>query len=400
MFVVYALCPDYCNVYNLSQRHLYRYSNETYQKAMSNKNPVYAFSAIALYGWTIMHSVLFWVCYHWGFKQESNPVLSWVYLAEYTLLYCIYGMIIFNVLHCDRILDIIQNTSWFDGRLGDIIKSSLLGDQWKSEWGDVGDERMNKAVMTRLNAFYVHHQRMVQITVQHYMMLHILNLVLKRPWLSELIIEYLFGFHAFCDGDGNINALIKNIIHGRDPEMERPRHREWSPSESRSRSHVIQEPNLDDVPIPTDSNLMGISQRIINTPNIEQENGATSYDGGNLLNDFMEEKYVENRRTSADGMCLCHEDDRGFIGMWDALNLDAIRMQYDALKCERGRQSAIQHQHAKTIRSLQFYFVESPFSLSLSMIVVMIVVLTFILCAIQDFLRSLHHQRFGTVSSE
>lgn len=193
-----SLCPlfpsDYCNVYNLSQRHLYRYSNETFQKAVADKNPVYAFSAIALYGWTIMHSALFWVCYHWGFKLQSQPVLSWVYLAEYVTLFCIYGMLIFNVLHCDRILEQIVNTSWFDDRLRDIIKSSLLGEQWKDEWAGRGDgDAMNHAVMARLQGFQLHFSRMVQITVQHYMMLHILNLVLKRPWLSELIIEYLYG---------------------------------------------------------------------------------------------------------------------------------------------------------------------------------------------------------------
>lgn len=198
-----------------------------------------------------------------------------------------------------------------------------------------------------------------------------MNYICERT--VDVVIQFSLwtfaGFHAFCDGNGNINALIKNIIHGRTAEMESTRHREWSPSESLSRSRVIE----DDAPIPTDSNLMGISQRIINTPNIEHEN-PTSYDGGNLLNDFMEEKYVENRRTSADGMCLCHEDDPGgFTGMWDALNLDAIRMQYDALKSADGRQRAIRHQHEKTIRSMEWYF---------------------------DFIRSIHHQRFGTQFGE
>jgi len=370
---------DHINVYNLSQRHLYRYSNETFQAAAEIKNPVYAFSAIALYGWTIGHSALFWVCYHFGFKNESHPLLSFVYLAEYIALYTIYGLIIFNVLHCDRLLTVIQNTSWFDGRLSDIIKSSLLDDLRNDDDGD-DDNKMdgvdtNAVMMERLRVFHVHHRRMVQITVQHYMMLHILNVVLERQWLSELVIDYLFGFHAFCDGDGNINGLIKNIIHGQESQH-RAYHREWSPSESRSISKEVPPPqsNMDDVPIPTDSDLLGISQRIISTPNIERSSHLDDdraaycgrYGGGNLLNDFMEEKYVADRRTSADGMCLCHEDDRGFIRMWDELNLDAIRLQYDAFAKGkeagngadgmRSEHDAIQHLHQKTTKSMEFYF--------------------------------------------
>lgn len=201
-------------------------------------------------------------------------------------------------------------------------------------------------------------------------------MVLRRPWLSEMVIEYLYGFHAFCDGHGNINGLIKNIIHGRSRGLEGDLHREWSPSESRSRSHRIDIEedlnNLDDpnLPIPTDSNLMGISQRIINTPNFEEENRETRYRGGSLLNDFMEEKYVENRRTSADGMVISHEDDRGLLSMWDELTLGAIRLQYDAFR--KGKQSvqeeqaAIYRQHEKLLKSMEFYF---------------------------DFIRSLHYNR-------
>ena len=74
------------------------------------------------------------------------------------------------------------------------------------------------------------------------MMLHILHLVLQRSWMSEIVIEYLYGFHAFHD-DGNINALIKNIIHGTNfnesvwkCDIEEDKHEvdEWSLSKSRS----------------------------------------------------------------------------------------------------------------------------------------------------------------------
>jgi len=369
---------DHCNVYNLSQRHLYRYSNETFQRAASDRNAVYAFSAIALYGWTVVHTVLFWVCYHWGFRQHAEAALSFVFVAEYVALYTIYGMIIFNVLHCDRLLDVIKNTSWFDDRLLAVIRSSLLGDRWRSQMGgDGASEVMDAAVMARLKTFHVHHQRMVQITLQHYMMLHILNLILQRSWLCELIMEYLYGFHPFCDGDIRFEGLIKNIIRGGDHEQEPPGHREWSPSESQSNLEDLQRSNLDDEPIPTDSNLMGISQRIIERPNIERENAASPYDGGNLLNDFMEQKYVENRRTSADGMCVCHEEDRGFLAQWDEINLMCHRVQYDAFRKGRvsqdGEQSAVEYQHQKICRSIQFYF---------------------------DFIRTLHHQRMGVETGD
>merc|ERR1712152_124621 len=120
------------------------------------------------------------------------------------------------------------------------------------------------------------------------------------------------GFHAFCDGDDNINGLIKNIIHGRNyNEWNRDRMNEggivindideWSLSKSQSETdEKIQNKNLDinnldNLAIPTDSNLMGISNRIINKPNIDNENVVN--DEADLLNDFMEEKYVGNRRT-------------------------------------------------------------------------------------------------------
>ena len=190
-----ALNPMSVNVYNLSQRHLYRYSNETFQKAAADKNPLYALCAIALYGWTIVHTVLFWVCYHWGFKKESQAILSFVYIAEYVALYSIYTILIFNVLHCDRLLTVIYHTSWFDDRLSDIIKSSLLGKRWKSEWANHQDteQGINEAVMVRLKAFHVHHQRIVGITVQHYMMVQ--HVVSMSDGVCIQIIGY---FRSFC----------------------------------------------------------------------------------------------------------------------------------------------------------------------------------------------------------
>mmetsp|Transcript_193 Transcript_193/g.168 ORF Transcript_193/g.168 Transcript_193/m.168 type:complete len:218 (+) Transcript_193:2-655(+) len=198
-------------------------------------------------------------------------------------------------------------------------------------------------------------------------MLHILNLVLQRSWMSEIVIEYLYGFHAFHD-DGNVSSLIKNIIHGTNfnesvwkcdiEESSGHEVNEWSSGdddEEQEKNENLDINNLKDLEIPTDKGMMGISSKIVSTPDVAMEKRGTD-----LLNDFMEEKYVDYRRTDNDGMCVCHEDDRGFIRMWDELNLDVVKLQYDAFK--KGQQSQnlykeeIKHQHSKVTRSMEFYF--------------------------------------------
>ena len=58
-------------------------------------------------------------------------------------------------------------------------------------------------------------------------------------------------------------------------------------------------------------------------------------------------------------MCF-HEDDKGFIRMWDELNLDVVRLEYAAFKKGQKSESIykneIRHQHIKVTRSMGFYF--------------------------------------------
>eukprot|EP01083_Nonionella_stella_P163250 536620_1 len=347
---------DYVNVYNLSQRHLYRYSNDIFSAALSAKHPMYAYAAIALYLWSTVHTALFWLCYHFGFKRHSDDILGYIYLIEYVALFSIYSMIIFNVLHCDRLLTIIQSTSWFDERLSCTIREALIGNPQHDVTLD--DARL---MMEQLSLFGVHHKRVMQITIQHYMMLHVLNLVLQNRWMSKLIIDYLYGFHAFNEGDDTLCELIKNIIHGSNRNewmyqivMDKNCSiNEWSSSRSEfeieSLNKNLDISNLDDLPMPTDSNLIGISRRITRTPNIDSEIGNIC--NNDLLNTFMEYREGDGPQPP----CVCHEDDKGFVRMWDELNLDAIRLQYDAFKKAHDSEEG-QHQHNKTLKSLQFYF--------------------------------------------
>ena len=57
---------------------------------------------------------------------------------------------------------------------------------------------------------------------------------------------------------------------------------------------------MKDLEIPTDKDMMGISPKIVSTPDVTIATGNES----DLLNDFMEEKYIDYPRTDTDGMCV------------------------------------------------------------------------------------------------